>query len=76
VLFLQRLLLLGVIVGSIWRVVYVFFTRSAYFPRAGEAPKPFPHKGQSGSFLIFLLRPTFVLSLGGGMGGVVLVDTC
>jgi hypothetical protein len=57
VLFRQRLLPLNVAVGSIQRIGYAFFVRSACSLYEGKPPSPFPHKGRSGSFLSYHYVP-------------------
>jgi len=62
VLFLQRLLLLGGIVGSVW---------GAHSSVRVEPLSPSPH-GLIKVFLDFILCPSFFLSMRGGMGSAVL----
>jgi len=71
VLFLQRLLPLNVVVGSIQRIGYVFFTRSACSLMRGS-PRALSPQGSIKFFPVLLLRLSFILSLRGGMGDAVL----
>jgi len=71
VLFLQRLLPLNVVVGSIQRIGYVFFTRSVCSLMWGS-PRALSPQGSIRFFPVLSLRPLFVHSLGGGMGDAVL----
>ena len=70
-LFLERLLLLYSIIGSIWEIGYMLFTCYVCSRAQVKPPSPSP-QGSIRVFPDFVLRPSFIHLLGGGMGSAAL----